>query len=217
MQLAAIPPCRPLHGFRSLGGLPSRNREVLAVLCPFAFRPPRPRGRLRNLLSAFAWRSFLASRALYAANPRTPEQQAGYLKAFAQEFDLRLEFAVYDPRGLRPDLDLPRLAAADDIRAAAGGRPILLSYADPLGLGMARLEKGLLRAVGERSPAVFILNGRGRLLCLDGATRGLLARHRVLARYRLPETLFAGACLVAAPFLAVHDTIRARIAPVRLP
>ncbi len=206
MQLTDITPLRPLHGFRALGGFPPRGAEALAVLCSFGFQPPCPRGRLRNLLSAYAWRNFLATRVRYVANPRTAEQQAEYCRALAQELDLRLELAMHDPQGARPGLGLPQLDNAGDILARAEGRLVLLSYADPLGLGMGTLERALLRA--SRRAAIHILNGRGRLLCLDGPTHGLLTRHRVLARWRLPELAFATACLVMAPALALCDATR---------
>lgn len=187
---------------------------TLVLLCGFGLsRTPSPSGTLRRIY----WQLFtdyFRHNAIRSASPLSLERQCGYVEAFvAQQGCTALDATLC---GLPADaLPVGFPGARATYRFDGKALPVdpktydtvIISYADPLGLGWSSLEKRLAK-VAARPP--LVLNGRGRILPLTRATRALLRRRRLLARSRIGEMTFGLLAVAAATILACKDTFTRR-------
>lgn len=179
-------------------------------------------GGFLNLLARILWmlRSKARSQHVrmyrdYYANPRSPDYMADVAHQFASGIRADHIILVTDP-----DLDAVAATASwanetmhhtRHLREATAGEfdghqadCVVVIHADPLGMGLGRLERTLL----EKYPAQsFVLNGRRRFYRLDRSIERSLTWRRFLAETRIVEAVLALALWPAALGLATSDML----------
>jgi hypothetical protein len=101
-----------------------------------------------------------------------------------------------------------RGAGSAELPVAGNFDAVLLLHSDPLGLGLAQIERQLLRRFPNR---VYVLNGRRRCYPLDRRMCRLLGRRRFLAETRLIEAVLARVVRIAAAALSSYDDVFTRM------
>ena len=211
MSNATLELHNPLHGFRRSGCALPQGGSALVILCPFTIKEPRIRGRIyRNTVGAL--HSFWYQRLLYAANPRAPEYQAGYVAMLLQQQKMQADVLIIGEGAadLYPEIPGASSSVVQTLKLneAKGFADkydhVIISYADPLGLGYGSMEALLLQ---DSTLNAHILNGRGRIFPLTGRVHRLMQRHRFFARTRIAECFFGVTVLPLACLLALYDTV----------